>query len=157
MLSTIKKYSYDAFAVTAVACYSVVQLSAIVFSPVYALPIFISSAIKTAYHAAKFFHFQKYPDSYAPQIRPEHYKDTDHNFTKNDIKALETKLEAFEHRESRDLYWTYTCKAAISLIPIYGYYALFKSKAPDTPLAPGDTWNDINALKYHIRHLKLIP
>lgn len=157
MFPAIKKYSYDAFSLGSVAIYSAVQLSAIVFSPLYAAPVVVYSALKTAFHAANFFHFKKYPENYAPQSLFDNYKSKTYKFMKTDLKELEAILKAYEHEKSRDLYWTYTCKAAKGLIPVYGYYLLLKGKTTPTPIAPKDTWSDINALKYHIRHLKLAP
>jgi len=154
MLSTIKKISYDTLSIAAVVGYVAFNITAPILSPLYAVPVFVYAAAKTAYHAANFFHFKKYPDQYNPEILLENYKNKKHKFKKQDLNGLQRKLEAFEHQSQSNLYWIYTCKAAKAFIPIIGYIWLLKGKTAETSFKPQDTWSDINALKYHIRHLK---
>lgn len=156
MLSSLKQYSYDAFAVGSLIGFGVFVVSSVVLSPLYATPVFAYSTLKTAYHAARFFHFQKYPDQYVPGISPTNYKNKNFRFKKIDLDNLKTKLQAFEHKEKRDEYWIYSCKVAKGFIPVIGFIWLALSKTPMTSLKPEDTWSDANALRYHIRKINLL-
>lgn len=152
MFSSIKQFSYDTATVLTVAGYAVFALSATVLSPVYAAPVVLYSATKTAYYAARFFHFQKY----APKIPETDYKNKKHPFVHTDLPSLKIQLQAFEHKNKRDECWKYTCKVAFGLIPVIGLICLALSKkTPHTDLRPEATWSDLNALKYQVRKLEL--
>jgi hypothetical protein len=153
MLQNIKQYSYDAFSVVSLVGFGVFALSSVVLSPLYVTPVFIYSSTKTAYYALRFFHFEKYPDSYAKEIKQEVYMNYNHKFKKEDVDGLKIKLQAFEYKEKRDVYWKYTCKVAKGFIPIFGFISCCLPNKEMTSLKPQDTCSDAIALRYHIRLL----
>ncbi len=151
MYPSIKQFSYDTVSVLAVVGYSMFVASAVVLSPVYATPVVIYSATKTAYYAARFFHDQKH----APKILATDYKNKNHLFVHADLASLKAQVEVFKYKELRDEYWKYTCKVAKGLIPVIGFFWMALSKTPHTDLSIKGTWTDLNALKYHVKKLEL--
>ena len=151
MYPSIKQFSYDTLSVLAIAAYGVFVASATVLSPIYATPVVLCSATKTAYYAAGFFYFHQN----APKILETDYKNRDYSFVQDDLTNLKIQLQAFELREKRDKSWQYTCQVAKGLIPVIGFIWLVRSKTPHTDLSPNATWTDLNALKYHVKKLEL--
>lgn len=144
---------YDKVAASSVGLFILVGVISPFASPILVSPFLISSVLKTAWHAAQFFYLKR---SLPPFERKEYMK-REQIFTQTHLEVLQKHVSVFTHRDEMVRSFQ-NCKTfAKGMIPVIGVIILIFSKKPPTSLKLSDTWTDLNALKYHIRYLKLTP